>query len=325
MASSPTGYDLIGDCHGHADKLETLLTRLGYRETTDLWGHPSRMAIFVGDLIDRGPQQLRTIRIVRRMVEAGTALVVMGNHELNAIAWATPHPSNGDYLRPRFHARLGVKNRRQHARFLAEVEHQPALHQELIAWFMTLPLWLDLPELRVVHACWHPRFMDWLVPQLTPDRQLRPALLVPATTEPADERERDTAKPTLFKAVEAITKGIEISLPAPHCFRDKEGVERHRVRVRWWDPGADDFASAVIVDDATRAELPRTPIPDCARIAPPTDKPIFFGHYWFTGAPRILTPHTACLDYSAGLDGPLVAYRWDGEDRLRNVRFVSVP
>ena len=320
------GYDLIGDCHGQADMLEALLACLGYRETGGLWHHPSRTAIFVGDLIDRGPQQLRTITIVRRMVEAGAALVVMGNHELNAIAWATPHPSgNGDYLRPHFEPQRGAKNRRQHARFLEEVEHLPELHRDLIDWFMTMPLWLDLPELRVVHACWHPRFMAWLAPHLTAERQLRPGLLVPATQEPADEQERDSTEPSLFKAVEAITKGIEVALPAPHCFRDKEGVERHRVRVRWWDPGADEYVSAVLVDDSTRAGLPRAPIPDHARIAPPTDKPIFFGHYWLTGVPRPLAPHAACLDYSAGLGGPLVAYRWEGEVRLKDAQFVSVP
>jgi hypothetical protein len=52
---------------------------------------------------------------------------------------------------------LGI-NRKQHAAFLGEVDDKPALHAEIIDWFLTLPLWLDLPELRVVHACWHTRF-----------------------------------------------------------------------------------------------------------------------------------------------------------------------
>lgn len=48
-------YDIIGDVHGHASALAALLTRLGYRETRGAWRHPDRQAIFVGDLIDRGP------------------------------------------------------------------------------------------------------------------------------------------------------------------------------------------------------------------------------------------------------------------------------
>jgi hypothetical protein len=319
-------YDLIGDIHGQADKLESLLDRLGYRDTGGLWRHPSRKVIFVGDFIDRGPHQLRTVTIARRMVEEGAALAVMGNHELNAIAWATLHPSgNGEYLRPHFHSKWGEKNRKQHVRFLEEVEHLPKLHQGLVDWFMTLPLWLDLPGLRVVHACWQPRFMAWLQPQLTAQRQLRQELLEPATTEPKDKREKDTAEPSVFKAVEAIVKGIEIPLPEPHGFHDKDGFERHRVRVRWWDTQAADYWDAAMLDEASRTTLPRTPIPDHARIAPPTDKPIFFGHYWLTGAPRVLAPHAACLDYSAGKGGALVAYRWDGESHLTDAHFVSVP
>ena len=72
------------------------------------------------------------------MVDAGAALAVMGNHEFNAIAWHTPdarHP--GDFLRSRFSAEYGDKNRKQHAAFLAEVEDRPALHPEIIDWFLT--------------------------------------------------------------------------------------------------------------------------------------------------------------------------------------------
>jgi hypothetical protein len=86
--------DIIGDVHGHADKLEALLRLMGYRETAGAWRHPERMAIFVGDFIDRGPAQVRSVDIARRMVDAGAALAVMGNHELNAIAWHTADPNN---------------------------------------------------------------------------------------------------------------------------------------------------------------------------------------------------------------------------------------
>ena len=318
-------FDLIGDIHGQADLLTALLRRLGYRESRGVWRHPERSVIFLGDFIDRGPEQVQTVTLVRRMLDAGSARAVMGNHELNAIAWFTPDPrGNGDYLRPRYHPERGPKNRRQHARFLAEVEDRPALHRELIDWFMSLPLWLDLPGLRAVHACWHAPFIEWLAPRITPLNQLHPEVLADATAEPADEREKDTPEPTLFKAVEALTKGLEVPLPSPHSFTDKENHRRYRVRVRWWDPQATDYPSAAIVDDATRAALPREPLPPHARIAPPTDKPIFFGHYWLTGTPGTLSPFAACLDYSAGLGGALVAYRWDGEENLSDDRFVSV-
>ena len=55
-------YDIIGDIHGQADKLEALLRTLGYRDTAGAWRHPERQAIFVGDFIDRGPAQVRSVR-----------------------------------------------------------------------------------------------------------------------------------------------------------------------------------------------------------------------------------------------------------------------
>ena len=59
-------YDIVGDIHGQADKLEGLLVHLGYRVRDGAYRHPSRTAIFVGDFIDRGPRQLDCVRIVRR-------------------------------------------------------------------------------------------------------------------------------------------------------------------------------------------------------------------------------------------------------------------
>ena len=52
------GYDVIGDVHGHLDALEGLLARLDYARVDGTWRHPSRQAVFVGDLIDRGSHQV---------------------------------------------------------------------------------------------------------------------------------------------------------------------------------------------------------------------------------------------------------------------------
>ena len=162
-------YDIVGDIHGQADALVTLLRKMGYEERNGAWGHSERCVIFVGDFVDRGPKQVESIMMARRMVDAGSAYAIMGNHDFNAIAWYLPDPSNpGDYLRPHFAQDTGKKNRQQHAEFLAAVENRPSLHQEIIDWLLTLPLWLDLPGLRVIHACWHQRFMDYLAPALLP-------------------------------------------------------------------------------------------------------------------------------------------------------------
>ncbi|MCW4152788.1 metallophosphoesterase [Halomonas sp. 18H] len=142
-------FDLIGDIHGYAAELEALLDKLGYEKRGGIWQHPERRVIFLGDFVDRGPQQFETVNIARAMVEAGHALAVLGNHEFNAVAWATPDPQHpSEYLRPHT-----AKNRQQHQAFLHQVGEDSPQHRDMIEWFKTLPVYLELDDLRVVHAC----------------------------------------------------------------------------------------------------------------------------------------------------------------------------
>jgi protein phosphatase len=103
-------FDIIGDVHGCADELEELLGQLGYeRSVKEEEGrmneegdssalaqsssfelrpflHPAgRRAVFVGDLVDRGPRVLDTLQIVRGMVAAGSGLCVPGNHDMKLL------------------------------------------------------------------------------------------------------------------------------------------------------------------------------------------------------------------------------------------------
>lgn len=77
-------FDFIGDVHGCADELEELLANLGYaHDSACTYRHPaSRTAVFVGDLVDRGPRIVDTLRIVMAMAEGGSALCVPGNHDV---------------------------------------------------------------------------------------------------------------------------------------------------------------------------------------------------------------------------------------------------
>ncbi|TWD83194.1 polynucleotide 3'-phosphatase /polynucleotide 5'-hydroxyl-kinase /polynucleotide 2',3'-cyclic phosphate phosphodiesterase [Kribbella amoyensis] len=80
-------FDIVGDIHGCRAELETLLTDLGYELTRDELGrpvdarHPERRAVFVGDLVDRGPDTPGVLRLVSGMVASGNAYSVAGNHE----------------------------------------------------------------------------------------------------------------------------------------------------------------------------------------------------------------------------------------------------
>ncbi len=85
-------FDVIGDVHGCRAELETLLDKLGYVTVFDAKGRPvdaahpeGRRAVFVGDLIDRGPDSPGVLRLVMGMVSNGNALCVSGNHEAKLV------------------------------------------------------------------------------------------------------------------------------------------------------------------------------------------------------------------------------------------------
>lgn len=302
------GFDVIGDVHGHAEPLERLLGKLGYQETGGVYGHPERQAVFVGDLIDRGPEQIRVMAIVRAMVEAGSALIALGNHELNAMAWATPD-GRGDFRRTH-----SQKNRRQHASFLEQVGEDSAVHRDWIAWFRTLPLWLDLDGVRIVHACWHPASME--------------VVGSPVVSDEVINGERGSA---LFQAVDVLLKGPEIEMDGLE-YVDKDGHRRKEARLRWWDPDATTLATACEIPSGVTAPdggvfgpLSDRLLDDEDIRCPPIDVPVFYGHYWRSGTPAIDGPKSACLDWSVAKGGPLVAYRWSGETELTNQNLVAVP
>jgi hypothetical protein len=302
-------YDVIGDVHGQGAKLDALLAKMGYARRGSAWMAPQgRQAVFVGDLIDRGPDQLGVLNAVRSMVDAGQAKVVMGNHELNAIAYVTRGPG-GDYLRPRM-----PKNRAQHAAFLAAVGEDTARHREWVDWFRALPMALDVGGLRVVHAWW--------------DEAARSAVARARGGESGlldDERMvamfRD---PSLKAARKLLTCGVEWDLPAGATVEDKEGHKHGEARLAVWRHWANALRDIAIVPAGSEDAVPDIPIPVEYRLGEIDGAPILFGHHWFNGPVKVETPKVACLDWSAARGGPLVAYRWDGEAALDDGKLVAV-
>lgn len=314
MANMP-GYDVIGDIHGCGDALVALLGVMGYRAVDGVYRHPDRQAVFVGDLVDRGDQQLLVLQIVKAMVDAGSARIVMGNHEFNAIGYALEH--DGEFLRPH-----SDKNTRQHRAFLDQVVDR----REYLDWFATLPLWLDLGDIRVVHACWHEPSMRVIENALGGNRFGSTEQLVSAFS-------RGTA---LYEAVEVVLKGPEISLTdygAP-AYVDKDGHMRTRARVAWWNDAATTVGEIAVLDGnfTTSNGAPYPPLPEIVLDADvlgyryQDSVPVFYGHYW-RRSPAVRgqdwTVRSACVDFSAVRSGELVAYRWSGEAELRAENYVG--
>lgn len=302
-------YDVIGDVHGQGGKLKALLTKMGYVQRAGAWHAPQgRQAVFVGDLIDRGPDQLEVLDTVRRMVDAGQAQVVLGNHEFNAIGFAVRDPASGEHLRPRT-----PKNRAQHAAFLAAVGEDSARHREWVDWFRTLPMALDLGGLRVVHAWWDAAAVEAMAAarggvERTLSDELVHALYHDAELKPARK---------------LLTCGVEWDLPGGATIKDKEGHKHGEARLAVWRHWAERLPEIAIVPKGNEHLVPDMPIPLEHRIGPVTGTPILIGHHWFDGEIKLETPKLACLDWSAARNGPLVAYRWSGEQELHHGHLVA--
>lgn len=291
------GWDIIGDIHGQSGKLRGLLELLGYEKFGGAWRHPERRVLFLGDYIDRGPDVRGVLHTIRAMVEAGEAVALMGNHELNALHYHTNGP-NGAPLRPHTESKT-----KQHAATLDQFAAYDAEWQDWLRWFARLPVFFETDEFRAIHACWSGSHLAAIR-----ERSLRESDFLCASSD------KSTAAGA---AMDLLLKGPEVKLPAGRAFKDKDGHSRDSIRVRWWNleqeqhtfgslvmpPGSNAPHGSMLCEDLDG-------VPDY----PAADKPVFCGHYWIPYEGRIapLARNIMCLDYSAGKDGPLVACRWNG-------------
>ncbi len=298
-------YDIIGDIHGRADKLEGLLLKLGYKFKDNVYQQESHQAIFVGDFIDRGKQNRRVLEIVKNMIDLGHARAVMGNHEYNAICYHTLKPiSKIDYLRP--HKKTNFE---QHENFLKEYPLGHDDTNEVIAWFKTLPLFFELEEFRVIHACWDKNKIKQLKPFLNyNDNTLKEEHFADSANEDSELFDRE-----LFNSIERLLKGPEVELPGDHKIPDKDGKERHEIRVKWWGDIGDNYRDIAFgYNDDILKTIPNIPVQKVADVLYSLDdKPVFFGHYWMTGKPILQQENICCVDYSAGEGEKLVCYTFN--------------
>ncbi len=298
-------YDIIGDIHGYKERLESLLRKLGYKPAGNSYRHLERKVIFVGDYIDRGPDNPGVVNLVRDMVEHDWAIAVMGNHEYNAILFNMPD-GHGGYLRPHT-----AKNVGQHKVTMEQYNGKQDDYNEAIAWFKTLPLFYEEESFGVVQACWDNRSINFL------KQETKEGVL-------SDEQFRLSAdnNSDLFEAVDITCKGIETELPKGVYFHDKVGHKRHDIRLKWWEnPLGKSFKEMSVVQDIEMHHQDFDKEVDFYSLA---EKPVFSGHYWLSGQPELLKPNVCCLDYSVAKDGYLVAYRYDGERVLSSDKLVWV-
>lgn len=241
----PLALDIVGDVHGQLDALCALGRSLGY-DVDGEWTHPEgRRLVFLGDLVDRGPSSFETVELVRKLVQAGRALCLMGNHELNLIEW-----------------RYGrVRPKHSNVPTIRDIEERRREWDPLLTFMEGLPLALELDDLRVTHAGWHRRCVAALEPSLQTASPVHPIAepfrdLVRLNGPYENGRLRGGVPTETFenqweKPLDILLKGYEVDAPEP--YPDNDGRMREKIRVLWWRDEHDEV---------------------------PKDRRIVFGHYW---------------------------------------------
>ena len=276
-------YDLIGDVHGHMDLLSLLVEKLGYVRKGMAWEHPQgRKLVFVGDLINRGPDSAGVLKLVRKTWEEGNAYVALGNHEFGILQMSSMDKNLPD-----------------------------ASYEPFVPWLKTLPLFLDLQDIRVVHAAWHISSISFISQVVIPNDSFIQATSIKNSPE--------------RKAVDFILKGVKVNLPEDSVLRDRFGIIRKKGRLRWWEdlrekPFSDALFSPMYGDSLE--EIPNPQDIAKAEPYPKEDKPVFIGHYCLEPHIPKINDNVVCIDGCVTCDKRLWAYRYAGEKKPAEASLV---
>ena len=276
--------DLIGDIHGHYLELRLMLEKFGYSFQGLNLTHPeNRKLAFVGDFINRGPQSVEVLKLVKSLQESGEAFVVLGNHEFKLVQNLVAGNSIPDEFIP------------------------------FIAWLRTLPLFLELETLRIVHAAWHFSSIKILEQALVADD-----LFIKETFE----------KESMYKrASQSILSGIKTTIPKDLKLVDRFAIPRTKGRLKWWldlrgKPYSECFFSPMFPEISDRGPIKT----EVSMLEPYTqqEKPVFIGHYCLPpNIPKIFG-QVVCLDGCVTCDKRLWGYRYEGEHIPETSNLIQV-
>ncbi len=295
-------YDIIGDVHGHATLLKNLLVALGYEKSRTGYHHRERKAVFVGDFVNRGPEIRQTVELIRRMTESGYGMAILGNHEINALLYHMKSEKKSPLL-----VKSGKRSQSVQETLL-QFKNYPEEWKSHRKWLRTLPLFLELEGIRVVHACWKEQniqvIREELAPGKLPKSVLHDLVLAPHSS--------------LSQAILQTTRGVHLIMPPDLRVFDHHRRNHHLFRIRWWkDPKNLTFQQ---LSFESKFRLPDYTIP--AEILPETEPyspdapPVFFGHYCRGNGPFVIRKNLCCVDACVTGKKRLMAYRWDGETIL---------
>lgn len=302
-------YDIIGDVHGQYTLLKKLLTKMGYAKKNGAFFHPERKVIFVGDFINRGPEIRKTIETIRAITESGNGLAILGNHELNAIIFHLKDEAGLPLIKKpnKFFISL-IKTEKEFSKYTAE-------YKSHLKWMRSLPLALDLGDIRVVHACWdHEAISN--IESNSVNGKIRKRTFRKIQQNPDSK---------LSKDFWLLTRGLNFDIPSDLRIINNKGTWTRSYRLRWWeDPRGKTFEQMSFESKRRFPEytIPNEILPE-TRPYGPNETIVFFGHYCRSNGPHIINRNLCCVDSCVNGSGVLTAYQWNGERKLKSKNLIA--
>jgi len=215
--------DIVGDVHGEIEALSLLMQHLGY----DPHGshREGRRLVFIGDLTDRGPDSPAVVRLIQTLIESGRAQCVLGNHDLNILLGHRKY-DNSWYFGHEFRTKDGA--------LVPQVLADDSIRNMVKSFFQTLPIALERPGVRVIHAYWDEAMIRlarefasaealYLEYEARLDAEHKNLPALDPIQRELDHQNRNPAK--------LLTSGPERRARNPV---ESSGKLRHCERVEWW-------------------------------------------------------------------------------------------
>lgn len=287
-------YYIVGDVHGQYDRLLKRLKSIGLTSIEGRYSLDSGKIIFLGDLLDRGPDSRKVVELAKQLHEAKIAEVILGNHEYNFLGYLS-RLNKRSYLR-----RHTLKNLREHRATLKSYKgHKNDLESHL-KWLKSLPLFYEDENFRAIHACWDQQWINWL-------RKKHPKGL---SNEKFFNNSFKLGKKS-YSCIERLLKGPELQLADSYSSVDSDGNKRTSVRFKWWQKNQGKSIKKVLtkwnekwVDASFNLSYENSQLSYSKK-----EKPLFIGHYNFSIHPEFHNKNFLCLDCSDKEGNRVLIYR----------------
>ena len=296
--NSKKSPDFIGDIHGHLDSLVGLLKKLGYKKKDDIYVHNSRIPIFLGDYINRGPDVFGVLKLVREMQISGNAYAIMGNHEFNFLAYHYKS-IEGVPFRPNTERYLG---------YIRETKEPLERNGQLeiyLDWISSLPLIVKNDFFNAVHAEWSEEL----------ELKISTSKIQKLDQNGMRSIHTDGA---LLASVSSIIRGSEFEITKDFLKKYNFIYRQEKERIVWWGNNRTNQIKDWLIVDSPNHEI-LVEIIDFHMIDDLNefDKPVFFGHYWLSPLSfGLLSDNVCCLDFSVANGGFIGAYQFNNEEKL---------